>query len=85
VSRKSLRIKRVAEKLDCSTQHVRNLIKAGRLKPVNIGLGSRGSLRIERAELSRFLGKPVSSPIGTGETEQDDFDVWYKGQNDDED
>jgi len=45
-----------ARRLSCGRTHVYDLIAAGRLKAVNIGLG-RVQTRISEAELERFLGR----------------------------
>lgn len=48
-----LSIPEVAERLSCSPRHVYNLIAAGRLATVDIGMG-RVKTRVPEAELGRY-------------------------------
>lgn len=49
-----LRIPEVAQALGCSRKHVYDLIAAGRLTAVNVGIG-RSQSRISEAELARYV------------------------------
>ena len=53
--RKSLYVSEVAEGLEMTEQHVRDLIEEGKLGAVNIGNGSRKFWRIPVAEYEKFL------------------------------
>ena len=52
-----LRVSAVAEELDCSVQHVHDLIAADAFGDgvINIGTGRRSEYRISREALDRFL------------------------------
>lgn len=51
-----LSIKHAADYLDCTEDHVRNLIARGYLKAVDIGLGEvKRMLRVSTEELDRYL------------------------------
>jgi excisionase family DNA binding protein len=51
-----LSIKHAAVYLDCTDEHVRNLIQRGELKAADIGLGeARKMLRITTEDLDRYL------------------------------
>jgi len=60
----------VAEYLNCSAMHVRNLEKAGKLKCLNAGLGTKNRfVRYRRQDVVAFMarrvprpGKPASRP-----------------------
>ena len=53
---KVLSIKHAAGYLDCTEDHVRNLIARGELKAVDIGLGEvKRMLRVSTEELDRYL------------------------------
>ncbi|WP_414645050.1 helix-turn-helix domain-containing protein [Bosea sp. (in: a-proteobacteria)] len=45
----------VADFLNVSPRHVRNLMKAGELSGVNIGIGDRVTWRFDPAEISDFM------------------------------
>jgi len=47
----------VAERLDCSYKHVRNLIDAGELEAVNLGLGEKRMLAITHESLEKLLSR----------------------------
>ncbi len=51
-----LSLRNVSERLECTEKHVRHLITAGQLKPVDIGLGeTTRTLRVSTDELRRYL------------------------------
>lgn len=49
-----LRVSEVADRLDCSRQHVYDLIAAGHLAAVNIGI-NRSQVRIYEDELAAYI------------------------------
>ncbi|MCI0489370.1 MAG: hypothetical protein L0229_22485 [Blastocatellia bacterium] len=49
-------LEHTAALLDCSTRHVRNLIKAGALQAKEIGLGERRHLRVPHRAIREFQG-----------------------------
>lgn len=59
-----LRPSRVAEQLDCSVQHVINLIKRGHLPAKNIGTARRPEYRIAPESLEAFLDARTVEPVG---------------------
>jgi hypothetical protein len=53
---KGMEIQTVAKLLPCSPAHVRNLIKAGALAAVNVGLpGKRKEWRVSVSDYERFV------------------------------
>lgn len=51
-----LRLREVAERLNCSLSNVYALIEQGRLATVSVGAGGKG-YRVAEAELQRFLAE----------------------------
>lgn len=60
------RIPEAAELLSCSTDHVYDLIAAGRLSAVDIGIG-RSQSRITETELARYIAANTHGRRARGE------------------
>lgn len=52
-----LTVEQVAKELQVSERTVYQYIKDGRLKATNIGTAKRGTWRINREDLDKFLGR----------------------------
>jgi excisionase family DNA binding protein len=59
-NRTVLYVDEVAQKLDCSKQHVLNLIESGDLGAINIGTSTANFFRIPIGEWEKFLRKRSS-------------------------
>lgn len=52
---RGLRVREVAERLNCTEAHVLGLIRGKKLKAIDIGLGERPNFRVHVAEFERFV------------------------------
>ena len=59
-----LTIEMVANRLGCSTNHARRLVRSGAIVPVSIGLpgAKRQTIRVEEAELLRYVEAQTRRP-----------------------
>jgi len=58
-----LKVREVAERLNCSPAHVYPLIESGRLKCHLIGNGKQGGKRVSEEQLAAFLKETESNPL----------------------
>ncbi|MEW1911294.1 helix-turn-helix domain-containing protein [Kitasatospora sp. NPDC085895] len=52
----------IAQALNCSVQHVYNLIGEGRLAAIDIGVGQRANIRVDVAAFEAFLTSAAVVP-----------------------
>lgn len=57
-----LSTRRMAAQAGCSTEHIVNLIHAGKLPAINIGTGERPLYRVDRLAWEDYLAQAVVRP-----------------------
>jgi excisionase family DNA binding protein len=57
-----LTVTQAAGVLNCSEQHIRNMIRRGRLRAINIGVGRQAEYRVTQQGLEDVLA-PLQAPV----------------------